>query len=575
VYFSSISIYPDLGQLQAKAQPLLRLGGLSGSVALDPLARQLYVTRGRFLFVLDSETLYRRGMIDAEDWSPTIVAVDAELGRLYAPHGPNLAVWTRHGGEILPPEPHEPAVITGTVTAIYVSPNHAQDRTLLVKMGGMLYRSTDSGERWIRLRGGLPELEGYVPTAHAAFSPAFGEDQTLFYSAFWGETHGEGVYRSTDGGETWQPSSNGLYDLRVYRVVPSPRYATDGTVLAYARTQQGEALYRSTDRGAQWEVVVRQVEYGRPPLPRPSEIVWVEDPPPQFQYEYDTNISQYAIQRSSDGGKTWERLDTGAHALERLVGYAISPQYEADHLVYLLTEEALYLYDDAAGQAWVNVDDILSGPRDYTNYLTAIGAAETGPDEHVLFIGAADGQLHRLDPNKLSWETAWPMPPPQAAPTVMPASTPTPCATAIDGRFDIDYTKSPPPLGCALENSIETAGAHQPFELGMMFWREDERTIYVLRQDGIWEQWADTWQEGTPDRDPTLTPPEGLYQPVRGFGKIWREALGGPEAWIGWATAQEQSGSVIVQPFAGGLLLRGINGVTYVLYENGTWQSLT
>jgi hypothetical protein len=107
-----------------------------------------------------------------------------------------------------------------------------------------------------------------------------------------------------------------------------------------------------------------------------------------------------------------------------------------------------------------------------------------------------------------------------------------------------------------------------------MFWREDEQAIYVLRQDGTWTEWADTWQEGMPDRDPTLIPPDGLYQPMRGFGKVWREALGGPEAWIGWATAREQSGSLIVQPFAEGLLLRGINGVTYALYGNGTWQSL-
>ena len=156
VYFSSISVYPDLGQLQDNAQPVLRLGGLSGFIALDPAARRLYVTRGRFLHILDSETLYQVGRIDAETWTPEILSVDADLGRLYAAHGSRLAVWTQSGGEIPPLPPHEPAVITGTVSALYVSPTYAQDQTLLATVGGRLCRSTDGGQSWVRLRGGLP-----------------------------------------------------------------------------------------------------------------------------------------------------------------------------------------------------------------------------------------------------------------------------------------------------------------------------------------------------------------------------------------------------------------------------------
>jgi photosystem II stability/assembly factor-like uncharacterized protein len=464
--------------------------------------------------------------------------------------------------------------MTGTVSALYVSPAYARDQTLLATVGGKLCRSTDGGQSWVRLRGGLPELGEYVPTVHVAFSPAFGEDHTLFYSAFLGETHGEGVYRSTDGGETWQPSSDGLYDLRIHRVVPSPRYAVDATVLAYAHIQQGQALYRSTDGGTQWSLVVRQTSYNTPTLPLPVEILDIADPPPQFKCQYQGTAGRIVCQRSADGGRTWQEMDTGLHPTRRLVGYALSPHYDQDHLVYLLTEDALYRYDDAANRAEVCVDAVLSGPRDYTNYLTAIGAGATGSNAHLLFIGSTDGQLRKFDPEALDWEPAWPLSQAAPAPTAAPAVTATPCAIEIDERFDIDYTKNTPPLGCATGGAIETAGAYQPFELGMMFWREDARAIYVLRQDGTWSEWQDTWQEGMPAHDPTLHPPEGLYQPVRGFGQVWREGLGGPKAWIGWATAEEQSGGLIVQPGAQGLLLRGINGVTYGLYGDGTWQSL-
>ena len=107
----------------------------------------------------------------------------------------------------------------------------------------------------------------------------------------------------------------------------------------------------------------------------------------------------------------------------------------------------------------------------------------------------------------------------------------------------------------------------------MMFWREDARHIYVLRQDATWAEYEDTWSQGQPDRDPDLAPPKGLYQPIHGFGKVWRESLGGPEAWIGWATAIERGFHTVVQPLTKGLLLKGENGVIYVLYDDGTWET--
>ena len=61
---------------------------------------------------------------------------------------------------------------------------------------------------------------------------------------------------------------------------------------------------------------------------------------------------------------------------------------------------------------------------------------------------------------------------------------------------------------------------------------------------------------------------------VRGFGLVWRESLGGAEAWIGWATGGEVGGVAVIQPFAGGTLYRGVNGVTYALFTDGTWGSM-
>jgi hypothetical protein len=40
------------------------------------------------------------------------------------------------------------------------------------------------------------------------------------------------------------------------------------------------------------------------------------------------------------------------------------------------------------------------------------------------------------------------------------------------------------------------------------------------------------------ESDPSIVPPEGYYQPVRGFGKLWREEL---RSALGWALAPERS----------------------------------
>jgi hypothetical protein len=69
-------------------------------------------------------------------------------------------------------------------------------------------------------------------------------------------------------------------------------------------------------------------------------------------------------------------------------------------------------------------------------------------------------------------------------------------------------------------------------------------------------------------------PPEGRRQPIRGFGKVWREQLGGPEAPIGWATASESGGTLLIQPFVRGTLLRGFGADVYVLWDDGTWTLL-
>ena len=72
-----------------------------------------------------------------------------------------------------------------------------------------------------------------------------------------------------------------------------------------------------------------------------------------------------------------------------------------------------------------------------------------------------------------------------------------------------------------------------------MIWLEGEKRIYVLLNDGGLYTYADTWTADQPDSDPGIKPPVGRYQPVRGFGKVWR-ADPYIRSRLGWAMAREQ-----------------------------------
>jgi hypothetical protein len=102
---------------------------------------------------------------------------------------------------------------------------------------------------------------------------------------------------------------------------------------------------------------------------------------------------------------------------------------------------------------------------------------------------------------------------------------------------------------CPLTQSTVWA-AYQPFERGQMAWRGDTREIYVLYDDGRYETYEDTWQEGDPIELPG-TPPAGLYAPVRGFGKLY---AGRPDLRerLGWATTLEGGYTMTVETVPGG-----------------------
>lgn len=92
--------------------------------------------------------------------------------------------------------------------------------------------------------------------------------------------------------------------------------------------------------------------------------------------------------------------------------------------------------------------------------------------------------------------------------------------------------------------------AQEDFQHGYMFWISSTKEDWVLfpaantpanqpPSSGEWRIYKDTFQDGEPETDPNLIPPSSsLYQPRRGFGKLWRTTDTLKDV-IGWATTPE------------------------------------
>lgn len=125
-------------------------------------------------------------------------------------------------------------------------------------------------------------------------------------------------------------------------------------------------------------------------------------------------------------------------------------------------------------------------------------------------------------------------------------------------------------LGEPTGPSLDVDGTQAQFEHGAMLWRKDLLQIYVFYEGGKWEVYPDTWDTSQPLVDPAMTPPTGLFQPIRGFGKVWWQNKD-VKLKLGWAREEEKAVSTTWQSFQGGLVVwRG--GTSFrALFADNTW----
>ncbi len=195
-----------------------------------------------------------------------------------------------------------------------------------VAYGDGVYKSLDGGQSWQNM--------GLKRSLHIGRIIVHPANENIVYVAamgpLWGPGGDRGVYRTSDGGETWQrvlalDENTGVVDL-----VMDP---TDPDVIYAASYQRRRHLWTLIDGG-------------------PGS----------------------GIHKTTDGGQTWTELSSGLPSEDMgRIGLAISPA--APRTVYAIVEAARgksgFFRSTNAGQTWERMSDHVAGSPQYYNELVA------------------------------------------------------------------------------------------------------------------------------------------------------------------------------------------------------------
>jgi photosystem II stability/assembly factor-like uncharacterized protein len=229
-------------------------------------------------------------------------------------------------------------------------------------VGGGVWKSTDGGAHWFNIS------DGYLNTSaigSIAISPS---DPNVIYIGT-GETnirsnvsHGDGVYKSTDGGKTWK--NMGLKDTRHIgrvRIHPQNPDIVYAAALGHAWGENEErGVFRSQDGGETWEKVL----YKSPKAG--SHDISMDPNNPRILYAAIWEGRRYphaassggedsGLWKTTDGGDTWTEITRNPGLPKGLIGkigVAVSPAKSGRVWALVEAEDGALFRSDDDGATW-------------------------------------------------------------------------------------------------------------------------------------------------------------------------------------------------------------------------------
>jgi len=156
-----------------------------------------------------------------------------------------------------------------------------------------VFRSDDGGHNWMAVNEGLPGDGDKFNAQSLAVDPT--DANVVYLGTGWGPFHGNGVYKSTDGGATWAAANQGMMDYSITALAVDPA----NPQIVYAGGFDGD-LFKSTDGGETWSDLTTN-------LPDQTSVVEIVVDPAAPETVY-LLCDRLGVLVSYDGGARWRLL---------------------------------------------------------------------------------------------------------------------------------------------------------------------------------------------------------------------------------------------------------------------------
>ena len=233
--------------------------------------------------------------------------------------------------------------------------------------GGGIFKTVDGGMSW------KPVADGQLKLGSVGAIAVSDSDPNIIYAGM-GEadlrgnaSHGDGVYKSTDAGKTWQ--NVGLKDTQQIGAVKiDPRNPDVAYVAAMGHMTAPNAergVFRTRDGGKTWQkVLFKSDQAGAIDLsidPTNSQVIYASIY--QFirkPWTFESGGPDSGLWKSTDGGDTWTELSRNPGMPKGIlgrIGIAVSPVQAGSMWAIVEAEEGGVFHSADGGSTWTKVND--------------------------------------------------------------------------------------------------------------------------------------------------------------------------------------------------------------------------
>ncbi|KAB7528788.1 glycosyl hydrolase [Flagellimonas olearia] len=272
------------------------------------------------------------------------------------------------------------SVSASNPNVVYCGMGEHAPRGVMTSYGDGIYKSNDAGKTWIKL--------GLEKTQHISRIIVHPTNPDMVYVAAQGALYGpnkeRGVYRSTDGGKTWK---NILFVNELTGAVELSMDANNPLVLYAAMWEHqrkpnivisggdGSGLYKSTDGGDTWTELTEGL-----PKEKGKMAIAVSAANSDKVYaliESDSNADKGGLFVSGDAGKSWSMVSGDNRLVQRAWYYIeVFADPNDEDTVYVLSAEMFRSED--GGKAWETISvphgdthDLWINPNNSKNMVMA------------------------------------------------------------------------------------------------------------------------------------------------------------------------------------------------------------